>query len=135
MFISNLWVVLMIRVVNLMIGLPSTVNLYRRRWTSYESDAPRPVYILEKNQNVNRMEDHPIHICKWKCESDGPSSDLQFFFQNVNRMGCYPVYNFFQNVNRMRGIRFSIFFFRKKQKVLLVIFRGKILTFLKLMEV
>jgi len=45
----------MIRVVNLMIGLPSTVNLHRRRWTSYEPDAPRPVYILEKNQNVNRM--------------------------------------------------------------------------------
>jgi len=56
----------MIRVVNLMIGLPSTVNLYRRRWTSYEPDAPCSIYILKKNQNVNRMGNHPIHIYKWK---------------------------------------------------------------------
>jgi len=28
---------------------------WRRKRTSYEPDAPRPVYILEKNQNVNRM--------------------------------------------------------------------------------
>jgi len=58
-------VVLIIRIVNLMIGLSSTVNLYRRRWTSYEPDAPHPVYILEKNQNVNQMGGHPIHIYKW----------------------------------------------------------------------
>jgi len=38
--------VLMIIIVNLMIGLPSTINLYRRRWTSYEPDVLRPVYIL-----------------------------------------------------------------------------------------
>ena len=39
----------MIRVVNLMIGLSSTVNLCRRRRTSYEPDTTCPVYILEKN--------------------------------------------------------------------------------------
>jgi len=91
----------MIRVVNLMIGLPSTVNLHRRRRTLYEPNVLRPVYILEKNQNVNWMGDHPIHICKWKCESDSPSSGLQFLFQNVNRMG---------------GIRFSILFFLKSRR-------------------
>jgi len=51
----------MIKVVNLMIGLPSTVNLHQRRWTLYEPDAPRSVYILKKNQ---------------KCKPDGRSSDL-----------------------------------------------------------
>jgi len=39
----------MIRVVNLMIGLPLTVNLHQRKQTSYEPDALRLVYILEKN--------------------------------------------------------------------------------------
>jgi len=42
-------VVLIIRVVNLMIGLPSTVNLRQRKRTSYEPDASRPIYILVKN--------------------------------------------------------------------------------------
>lgn len=32
----------MIKVVNLIIGLPLTVNLCRRRRTSYESDVPYP---------------------------------------------------------------------------------------------
>jgi len=77
MFISNLWVVLTIRVVNLMIGLSSTVNLHQRRRTSYESDAPRLVYILEKN-----------------CKPDGA---IRFTFANeiLNRMAPHPVYNFF----------------------------------------
>jgi len=100
----------MIRVVNLMIELSSTVNLHRRRWTSYEPDALRPVYILEKNQNVNRMRCHPVYNS----------------FQNVNRMGCIRFtfskwkykpegvpfgLHFKKIVNRMEGIRFSNFFF------------------------
>jgi len=62
MFISKLWVVLMIRVINLMIGLSSTMNLRQRRWTSYEPDVPRPVYILEKNQNIKRMTPSGLQI-------------------------------------------------------------------------
>ena len=45
----------MIMIVNLMIELPLTVNLHRRRRTLYKPDVPHPVYILEKNQNVNRI--------------------------------------------------------------------------------
>jgi len=41
-----------------------TVNLRRKRQTSYELDAPRPVYILEKYQNVNRMAPHSVYILK-----------------------------------------------------------------------
>jgi len=69
----------MIRIVNLMIGLSSTMNLRRRRRTLYEPDAPSPVYILEKNQNVNRM------------------GGILFTFanENVNWMAPHPVYNFF----------------------------------------
>jgi len=53
-------VVLMIRVVNLMIRLSSTMNLHRGRWTSYESDAPRPVYVLEKKPNCKLDGGHPV---------------------------------------------------------------------------
>jgi len=65
-FISNLWVILMIKVVNLMIELPSTVNLYQKIWTSYESDA----------LNVNRM------------------GAIWFTFAN-ELDDRHPVYNFF----------------------------------------
>ena len=125
MFINNLWVILMIRVVNLMIELPSTVNLCWKRQTSYELDTPRPVYILEKNQNVNRIGSHLIHICKWKCESDGPPSGLNFFPKcKPDRVSSgshfhlemwigWGVIRFtfsFGNVNRITPIRFIIFF-------------------------
>jgi len=63
-------VVLIIKIVNLMIGLPSTENLHRRRWTSYEPNAPHPIYILEK---------------KSKCKPDGRPSDSH----------SHLVYNFF----------------------------------------
>jgi len=49
-----------IRVINLMIGLSLTVNLWRRR-TLYKSDAPRPVYILKK-KIVNRMKPSGSHF-------------------------------------------------------------------------
>jgi len=109
----------MIRVVNLMIELSSTVNLRWRRQISYEPDVSCPVYILEKNQNVNRMGCHPVHIFIWKCKSDGP----------------HPVYILKKIVNWMGGIRFSIFLKKKRQKVLLVIFTRTLLIFSKLMEV
>jgi len=73
----------MIRVVNLMIELSSTVNMHRRRWTSYEPEAPHPVYILKKNQNVNRMGGDPIHIFKMKMWIGSPQSGLQFFFPKI----------------------------------------------------
>ena len=71
---------------------------------------------------------------KPKCKPDGVPSGSHFHLKNVNRIAFYSVYNFFQNVNRMEGIRFSNFK-KKKQKVILVIFTGTILTFSKLMEV
>jgi len=39
----------MIRIINLMIGLPSTVNMRRKRQTLYEPNIQGPIYILEKN--------------------------------------------------------------------------------------
>jgi len=103
----------MIRVVNLMIGLPSTINLHRRRRTSYEPDGPRPVYILEKN-----------------CKSDG---GVRFTFanENVNQMAPHTVYILKKIVNQTRDIQFSIFFlaYFRKQKFLLIIFTETILTF------
>jgi len=47
----------MIRIVNLIIGLSSTVICIGEDKLRMNPDAPCPVYILEKNQNINRMED------------------------------------------------------------------------------
>ena len=90
----------MIRVINLMIRLLSTVNLRQRRRTSYELDVPCPFYILEKNckpirftiffQNVKRMRWDPIHIFIWKCEPD----DLHLVYilkKNYKPDESYPI--------------------------------------------
>jgi len=73
-----------------MIGLPSMVNLHQRRWTSYESDAPRPVYILEKNQNVNRME---VIRFTFANENVNRMASIQFiiFFPKCKPDGGHPV--------------------------------------------
>jgi len=116
MFISNLWVVLMIRIVTLMIGLPSTVNLFRKRRTLYENvNQMEVIWFTFANENVNRM------------------TPIQFiiFFQNVNRMRCHPIHIFIWKMNHMASIRFNIL---KKKKVLLISFRRTVLTFSKLMK-
>jgi len=116
MFISNLWVVLMIRVVNLMIGLPSMVNLYRRRWISYEPDVPRPVYILEKKPKCKPdggPSDSHLQMKMWigwplirftilfpKCKSDGVLSGLQFFSKCKSDEGHSVQYFFFLEKSR-----------------------------------
>jgi len=67
----------MIRVVNLMIGLPSTINLHRKRWTSYAPDGG--------------PSDSHLQMKMW---IGWPLSGLQFFFQNIICMGCHPVHIF-----------------------------------------
>ena len=73
----------MIKLVNLMIRLPSTMNLHWRRQNSYEPDVLRLVYILEKNQNINRIGGHSIHISSSHFHLEmsirWPPSNLQFF--------------------------------------------------------
>jgi len=68
-----------------------------------EPDDPHPVYILKKivnrmgliqftfpNENVNRMAPHTVYILEKNCKSDGGPSDLQIFFQNINRTWDIP---------------------------------------------
>jgi len=59
----------MIRIVNLMIGLSSTVNLHWKRWTSYELDGVSSSSHFS-NENVNRM---------------APPSGSVFFFKKNRR--------------------------------------------------
>jgi len=67
----------MIKVVNLIIRLLSTVNLRKRKQISYEPDVARSIYILEKNCKSDGG--HSVYISKWKCESDDPNPVYNFF--------------------------------------------------------
>jgi len=105
MFISNLWVILMIRIINLMIGLPSTINLLWRRRTLYEPYEPnalRPVYILEKNENVNWMRAIWFIFFFSKCKSDGMIGchSVHIFIWKYERDGKHPVQYFFKKKNK-----------------------------------
>jgi len=58
----------MIRVVNLMIGLSSTVNLHFI-WTG--CPASNLHFWKKKKQNVNHMIPHPVYIFEKNCKPDG----------------------------------------------------------------
>jgi len=87
MFISNLWVVLLIRVVNLVIGRLSTTNddFYDLRvWQGCH-----PVVSLQMWTGW-----HPIRFTFFsKCKPDGVSSGCHFVLQMTIGWNSHPVYN------------------------------------------
>jgi len=107
MFISNLLVVLLIRVVNLVIGRLSTANGDFCDLRVWQSDGVLSGSHFEKNCKPDRVSSGSHFEKNYK--PDGGVIRLLFVKQNDNRMTPYPVYIFFQNVNRM-GLHLIVIF-------------------------